>query len=377
MSEPFVSVIRKILLFLLIIIPIIVILGAVAFWFILDTPPENPGYQSVEITVGKGANIISVSRQLEEQGLVNDSWYIAWRFRILSRLGETSALQSGRYVLGTGLKPSQILSSLTSPSGAQRVYTALVIPPGLTATEIAVRVQEAGLARAGDVKKAIISLREEYPVKSNLEGLQGYLFPDTYKIELPVESGIDNPESSRETSESIVRIMADRFFKVLGEVDPLWKDLTRSQLHEKVTLASIVEREYRQEDEAPKIAAVFNNRILEGMPLQSCATVVYTIEETEQGKPFQNEYLKFNRRIFERYLEIPSDYNTYFDKGLPPGPISSPGRVALEAVFYPADIDALFFVVKNPAAGTHTFTRDYKDHLAAREAYLNQFVIKD
>ena len=354
MSESFVSVFRKILLFLLISIPIIIILGAAAFWFILDTPPENPGNQSGKITVGKGANIISISRQLEEQGLVKNSWYISWRFRILSRLGKTTALQSGRYVLETGLKPSQILSSLTSPSGAQRVYTALVIPPGLTATEIAVRVQDTGLARAGDVMKAIISLREEYPVKNNPEGLQGYLFPDTYKIELPVESGIDNPESSRETSETVVRIMADRFFKVLDEVDPLWKDLTRSQLHEKVTLASIVEREYRQEDEAPKIAAVFNNRLLDGMPLQSCATVVYAIEETEQGKPFQNDYLKFNRRIFERYLEIPSDYNTYFDKGLPPGPISSPGRVALEAAFFPTDIDALFFVVKDPAASTHT-----------------------
>ncbi len=378
MTGSFVSLVRKILLSLLIIVPIIIILGAGAFWFVLDAAPDdNNNNQTGEIIVGKGANILSVSRQLEEQGLVKYSWYISWRFRILSRLGKTSALQSGRYALEFGQKPSEILSNLTSPSGAQRVYTTLVIPPGLTATEIAERVQGIGLARSGDVLKAIIYLREEYPVKSNPEGLQGYLFPDTYKIELPVESGIENPESSRETSESVVRIMTDRFFEVLAEVNPLWEDLTSAQLHEKVTLASIVEREYRRDDEAPKIAAVFNNRILDGMPLQSCATVVYTIEETEQGKPFQDEYLKYNRRIFERYLEIPSDYNTYYGKGLPPGPISSPGRVALEAAFFPAEIDSLFFVVKDPAAGTHTFTRDYEAHLDARKAYLNQFVIKD
>ncbi len=377
MIESFAVLIRKILLPLLILVPIIIILGAIAFWFVLDTAPYDSVNQTGEIIIGKGANIISVSRQLEEQGLVKYSWYISWRFRILSRLGKTSALQSGRYALEVGQKPSEILSNLTSPSGAQRVYTTVVIPPGLTATEIAARVQEAGLARAVDVQKAIIALRDDFPVKRNPQGLQGYLFPDTYKIELPVESGIENPESSRETSEIIVRIMTDRFFEVLAEVAPLWEDLTRDQLHEKVTLASIVEREYRRDDEAPKIAAVFNNRILDGMPLQSCATVVYTIEETEQGRPYQSDYLKYNRRIFERYLEIPSDYNTYFDKGLPPGPISSPGRVALEAVFFPSDIDALFFVVKDPAAGTHTFTRDYKDHLDARETYLNQFVIKD
>jgi len=377
MADSIKRIIRNIIAFLFIAVPVLLILGAMMFWFVMDKPSEKNGSKGVEVVVSNGANISNVSRELEENGLVRNSWYISWRFRILSRLGRTADLQAGRYSLEYGKKPSELLRSLTSPLGAQRVYTTLVIPPGLTATEIAGRVEDAGLARAQDVLDAMIDLADEYPVMKNPEGLQGYMFPDTYKIESPVESGIENSETSRETAGMIVRILTDRFFQVLGEIDPSWTDLTRSQLHEKITLASIVEREYRRVDEAPKIAAVFNNRILDGMPLQSCATVVYTIEETEPGKPFRDEYLKFNRRIFERYLEIPSDYNTYYDKGLPPGPISSPGRVALEAAFFPADIDALFFVVKDPAAGTHTFTRYYKDHLAAREAYLNQFVIKD
>jgi len=377
MADSFIRVIRNIVLFLVITVPVLLLLGAAVFWFALDLPVEENSGQNAVIVVGNGANISDVSMELEESGLVRNPWYISWRFRILSRLGKTNALQAGRYSLEYGKKPSELLRSLTSPMGAQRVYTTLVIPPGLTASEISERVEAAGLARAADLHKAIIDLAGEYPVRKNPEGLQGYLFPDTYKIESPVESGIEDAETSRETAERIVRIMADRFFQVLGEIDPAWTGLTKLQLHEKVTLASIVEREYRRADEAPKIAAVFNNRILDGMPLQSCATVVYTIEETELGKPYRDEYLKYNRRIFERYLEIPSEYNTYYDKGLPPGPISSPGRVALEAAFFPADIDALFFVVKDPAAGTHTFTRYYKDHLAAREAYLNQFVIKD
>jgi len=377
MADSLKRVIRNIVTVLFITVPLILIVGAVTFWFILDKPPEKKSSDTVEIVVSKGANISSVSSELEENGLVRNSWYISWRFRILSRLGKTTVLQAGRYSLEFGKKPSELLRSLTSPQGAQRVYTTLVIPPGLTASEIAGRVEDAGLARADDVLSSMIILADEYPIMNNPEGLQGYMFPDTYKIESPVESGIEDSETSRETADMIVRILTDRFFQVLGEIDPSWTNLTRSQLHEKITLASIVEREYRRSDEAPKIAAVFNNRILDGMPLQSCATVVYTIEETEQGKPFRDEYLKFNRRIFERYLEIPSEYNTYYDKGLPPGPISSPGRVALEAAFFPADIDALFFVVKDPVAGTHTFTRYYKDHLAAREAYLNQFVIKD
>jgi UPF0755 protein len=204
--------------------------------------------------------------------------------------------------------------------------------------------------------------------------LQGYLFPDTYKIEAPLDQSV---ETSVKTAEMIVRSMAQKFFDVQDEVFPTWRQLTKAQLHEKVTLASIVEREYRRPEEAPMIAAVFNNRVSEGMPLQSCATVVYTIEDTDSGRPFLNEYYKFNRRIFERYLDIPSPYNTYRNEGLPPGPISSPGRVALDAVYFPADIDALFFVVKDPAAGTHTFTRDYSDHLDARADYLNQYVVKE
>jgi UPF0755 protein len=377
MTKALSRAVRGFLLFLLILTPILLLAGAGVFWFVLDAPAGSPDGNPEEITVGKGSNISILSEQLEDKGLVKDSRYISLRFRILSRLDRIPQLQAGRYILHAGMKPSEILESLTSPLGAQRVYTAITIPPGSTSSQIALKVEQSGLARSEDVIDAIIRMADQYPVRKNPQGLQGYLFPDTYNVETPVESGIDNPETSRETATAVIRMMADSFFAVLDEIDPSWKDLTRMQLHEKVTLASIVEREYRRPEEAPKIAAVFNNRIREGWKLQSCATVVYVIEETEEGKPFENEYFRFNRRIFERYLEIESDYNTYRVKGLPPGPISSPGRVALEAAFYPADIDALFFVVKDPVAGTHTFAREYKDHLAAREAYLNQYVIKD
>ena len=364
------------ILAVLIAIPILVTLCAAAFWFILDSPAGDPGAPPGEIIVGSGDNISSLSVKLENKGLVEDRRYISLRFKILSRLGLVPQLQAGRYSLQFGQKPSEIIRSLTSPLGTQRVYSILTIPPGLTSTGIAGRIEDAGLARSEDVLRAIVDLAEEYPqVKTNSEGLQGYMFPDTYKFETPIDN---SSETSIKTAESVVRMMSDSFFKLLDEIDPSWNQLTASQLHEKVTLASIVEREYRVPEEAPMIAAVFNNRMIEGMRLQSCATVVYTIEETEMGLPFRREYLQFDRRIFEHYLKIPSPYNTYYDKGiLPPGPISAPSEIAIEAAFYPADTDALFFVVKDPSAGTHTFTRDYNDHLDARDAYLNQYVVKD
>ncbi len=374
MSNKAAGTFKGLILGLLIAVPIIVFSGAAVFWFALDTAVEEPGRESEEIIVNRGEKIFEVSTVLEFKGLVNSARYIELRFKVANRLGLISPIQAGRYSLPFGLKPSQVLKSLTSPEGAQRSYTTLTIPPGLTSAEIAERVGATGLASAEAVLQAIQYLADEYPIMGNPEGLQGYMYPDTYKIEKPIDNSI---ESSTVAAETIVRAMTDTFFETLDEIDPSWKQLTTSQLHEKVTLASIVEREYRREEEAPKIAAVFNNRITEGMPLQSCATVVYTIQNTEFGEPFRNEYLKYNRRIFERYLEIPSPYNTYDEIGLPPGPISAPGRTALDSAFFPEDIDALFFVVKDPAAGTHTFTRDYSDHLAARAAYLNQYVVKD
>lgn len=368
------SKIRGLILGFLIAVPILIFSGAAIFWFGLDSAGGNISVTEQELIIRNGDSISDVSRVLEEKGLVKNGRYIELRFKVLNRLGLTSPLQAGRYSLSSGLKPSKILESLTSPLGAQRVYTTITIPPGLSSSGIASRVSEAGLSTADDVHRAIVELADEYPILPNPEGLQGYMYPDTYKIETPIDN---NPDTSGKTAETIVRIMSDRFFDVLNEIDPSWSQLTRTQLHEKVTLASIVEREYRRNDEAPLIAAVFNNRLTEGMPLQSCATVVYTIQDTEIGEDFRNEYIKYNRRIFERYLEILSPYNTYRNDGLPPGPISAPGREALDAAFFPSDTDALFFVVKDPVAGTHTFTRDYSDHLNARDAYLNQYVVKD
>ena len=101
------------------------------------------------------------------------------------------------------------------------------------------------------------------------------------------------------------------------------------------------------------------------------------IEETTEGAAFRNSFLQDNRRVLYRHLEIDSPYNTYENGGLPPGPIANAGRAALEASFFPADSDALFFVVEFPGAKTHTFTSDYDAHLYASESYLSQYQAKD
>ena len=365
---------RVLILLILIAAPLVAAAGGLVFWYIMDRPYGTEEAEAVQIVVPRGTTFGEAARSLQDAGLAASARYVEWRYRIAARIGGAAPLQAGRYALKTGRRPSQLIADLTSSSGAYRLYTKLTIPPGSTASRIAALVEQSGLARAEHVRSSILSLASEYPVAQSSRGLEGYLFPDTYKVETPLD---ETAEASADAADAAVRMMADRFFEVLGEIDGTWSRLTRSQLHEKVILASIVEREYRVEVEAPVISAVFNNRLEQNMRLESCATVVYAIEETAAGEPFKNDYYRFNRRIFERYLKIESDYNTYHQRSLPPGPIASPGRTALEASFFPARSNALFFVVKDPAAGTHTFTTNFADHEAARITYMNQYVVKD
>jgi UPF0755 protein len=127
-------------------------------------------------------------------------------------------------------------------------------------------------------------------------------------------------------------------------------------------MASIVEREYRVDEEAPLMAGVFYNRLRIGMALQSCATVEYVITEI-QGRPHPE-------RLFDRDIEIRNPYNTYMVPGLPPGPISAPGEVALHAAFNPVPSDYLYFRLVNPAEGRHYFSKTLDDHIRAGVLYV-------
>lgn len=350
-----------------------VLAGAVYFWYIMDAAFRDGPEIPTEVIVHPGMGLNELATNLEKLGLLENASYFMWRYRIASRLGLAGAYQAGRYRLPPGLRPSELIDDLTNPDASMRVYTRFTVPPGSTSSRIARILQDAGISSANYVRQAILELSGNYPIMQTSWGLQGYLFPDTYKMEL--FSGNGEPDM-KENAELAVKLMADRFFQALSEIEPRWTKLTKLQLHEKVILASVIEREYRITEEAPKIAAVFNNRMNREMLLQSCATVAYIIEETNPGMPYKANYFRFNRRIFEQHLEIESPFNTYIHSGLPPAPIAVSGHTALEAAFRPAHIDALYFVVQDPAKGTHVFTENYSDHLNARDVYLKQYVVK-
>lgn len=183
------------------------------------------------------------------------------------------------------------------------------------------------------------SLLDKYKIPA--QSIEGYLFPDTYFL----------PQGY--PKEKIMEHMIDHFYEKTKEVKNFPTEPRK--IHETVILSSIVEREAKRKDERALIAAVFHNRLRDSEPLESCATVQYLFEKP---KP----------RLFYKDLEVESPYNTYKVKGLPPGPIGSPGIAAINATVNPEKTDYKFFVLKGDDA--HHFSKDFKEHNAAKKKYI-------
>ena len=149
--------------------------------------------------------------------------------------------------------------------------------------------------------------------------------------------------------------MLDRFENIyFGKVNPILKENKfEYTLYQIITLASIVEAESKLENERPVIAGVFYNRLKKGMPLQSCATIAYVLDEHKEILTLDD-------------LEVDSLYNTYKNNGLPPGPIGSPGLSSIMAAVNPSKVDYLYFVAKGD--GSHVFSKTYADHIKAKSS---------
>jgi UPF0755 protein len=226
----------------------------------------------------------------------------------------------------------------------------VTIPEEVTLKKTARILEDSGICGAEEFLAA--SASPEILESFNIPGptMEGYLFPDTYFFPLAYPAA------------KVISAMAENFFRRLADIAPEASYMGAAELNDRVILASIVEREYRIRDEAALMAGVFYNRLDMRMALQSCATVEYIITEI-QGRPHPEV-------IYNRDLEIRDPYNTYQQRGLPPGPISAPGETALRAAFEPRSSDYLYFRLIDDNAGQHYFSRTLDDHIRAGTLYL-------
>ena len=290
---------------------------------------SGPG---VQLTIRKGSSFREAAESLSAHGLVRSVRV----FSIYAKLRRRDrSLRWGTYVLRPGMSWEQMLDALRLGRG---VIHSVTIPEGLSIADIEPLLIDALDLTQDSLDAAVRDTALLHQLDIPTPTLEGYLFPDTYTF----------PDKT--SARDAVRMMVDRFEK---EWKPEWTEQARSMKltrHGIVTLASIVEREVRRDEERPVVAAVYLNRLKIGMPLMADPTITYALGK----KP---------GRVLLRDLRVKSPYNTYLRAGLPPGPIASPGAASIRASLYPAKVPYRFFVAAPD--GHHEFRRTYAEHLEA------------
>ena len=236
-------------------------------------------------------------------------------------------IKAGNYELRGKFNMIELVSMLES--GKSKVFKFTIIE-GNTVKNVIDKLVADGKGKRENFEKAFKEIDFSYPTPDG--NFEGYLYPETYFI----------PESYDE--KSIINIFLKEFLKKF----PVESYPDKDEFYQKLIMASILEREAAVESEKPIMASVFYNRIAKNMTLSADSTVNFVFN-----------YEK--KRIYYKDLEVDSPYNTYKNKGLPPGPICNPTVSSVEAAYHPADTEYLFFVTKG--GGEHFFSKTYKEHL--------------
>ena len=289
----------------------------------------------VEVTVPRGATLSSVVDTLVERDVIESPGGFSLYVRLM---GADRSIRAGDYALTSGQRWSDILRVLTE---GPVVTVSVTIPEGFTIVEMADRIAKTIGQPVDTIRNQLIELDSHVRWSVPGPGLEGYLFPDTYRFARGVSLDV------------VVGAMIKRYNSTwTPERISRREDLGMTE-NEVVTLASIIQAEARRVDEMPTISAVYHNRLRLGYLLQADPTVLYALGGRRA------------RLLFSAIDSVAdSPYNTYTQRGLPPGPIGAPGEMALKAALYPSDEPYLYFVARPD--GSHIFTRSLEEHNRAR-----------
>lgn len=291
------------------------------------------------LEIYKNDNAYKVAYRLYENNIIKEpfSFLLASKLLFLDKL-----IKPGKYDLSNIINMEQLLLKITS---SYYDYISITIPEGWTISQIAQKLHKSNLA---DSLRFTI-LCNDYNFINELKinedsSLEGYLFPETYFI------------SPNQNEKQIITMMVNQFKKIVNSHQFNHKKYDFN-FHDLIILASIIQGEARDINEMSTISSVFHNRLNKNMYLDANATIQYIIP----GE---------NRRLRNKDLEINDPYNTYKNKGLPPGPINNPGLDAIIAASEPLNTDFLYFVKDPENLGKHVFNKTFKDHEKARKKYL-------
>lgn len=308
--------------------------GVAVFLVVRRTDQPFRGYASADqlVEIPTGLSTAAIGRRLADAGVVRDTF----TYRVALWLnGNATRLQAGEYRFDRPMTAREVVDKLVRGDVDQVTIT---FPEGLTIPEMASIFEAEGFGPAPSFTAAARDVSLVAELDPAADDLEGYLFPDTYKVSKRIDAG------------RLTRAMVERVKEVLTPVvrqAAAGRGLSVRQL---VTLASLVEKETGQRGERRVIAGVYVNRLRIGMPLQCDPTVIYALQRRGQ----------YDGNLRRDDLAVDSPYNTYRYAGLPPGPIAAPGQASLEAAADPADVDFLYFVSRND--GSHVFSRSLDEH---------------
>ncbi|MDB4969903.1 MAG: Endolytic murein transglycosylase [Myxococcales bacterium] len=339
---------------------LLAVVGGVA-WQAIRYPESSPGGEPREakLSVEKGMTLAEIARRLHAGGLIDHpSWF---RFYANER-GLAQKIRAGQYTLSSKMTPHQLLDRLVEGVPVEEV--AVTIPEGKNMVQVAELLDAAGVSNKDEALKA---MRDPAFVRSlgvPNGTLEGYLYPDTYRFR-PGSPAQKVLAHLVKRSQDVLALLEKQHADGVAMLKKQYQFTSR----EIVLMASLVEKETAQPAERPRIAGVFLNRLR--LPtfvphrLETDPTIVYGCSvPVKKSAACQ----KFEGRIRKMHLtDKDNPYNTYTHEGLPPGPISNPGRAALEAVLAPDATPFLYFVSKND--GTHYFSKTRAEHEAAVNKY--------
>lgn len=334
-------------------LPLALGIGALSgwgWWSRESSPIQNAttNAAAVQVRIPPGTASGHIGQKLEAAGVIRSSQ--AWDLwaRWLHWQAPKGGFKAGTYQLSPNEPLSEIADKIWHGRVVQQTFT---IPEGWSRRQMAAYFEAQGFFPQSEFLAATSHIpRQEFPwLPADLPHLEGFLYPDTYKI-----------NSGRITAQAIVEQMLNQFGQVALPIYQQGKNSSNLDLKQWVTLASIVEKEAVVPQERSRIAGVFTSRLRKGVPLGSDPTVEYAF----------NIRQTVDQPLTYAQVNTPSPYNTYRNTGLPPTPIASPGIASLKAALYPEKTPYFYFVARYD--GTHVFSRTLSEHSAAQATIRKQ-----
>jgi UPF0755 protein len=313
-----------------------VLLALIAGGWILSrlNRPYEGFSQPVFIEFARGTSTPAMASELARKGVIENRWL----FLAARALRRGTNLQAGEYKFDKPASPLEVFGRIAR---GDIYYMELLVPEGFNMFDIAEEVGKLGTIRPETFLAAARNPALIRDLDPDAPSLEGYLFPSKYRV------------YRHTTAQQICRMMT-------AEFRAQWKGLqTPANVHNTITLASMVEREARRPEERPMVASVFHNRLSVGMKLDCDPTTVYAALLDH----------RYRGTIYRSDLASASPWNTYQHAGLPPGPIASPGLSSIQAALAPAETHYLYFVAKADGSGGHNFSESLMQHDAAVAKY--------